>query len=222
MIRVYYTDTKPLENPETFERIFEALPGYRREKIEKLKLGRDRNLSAAAGFLLMRAAEDAGLDACEKIETNVYGKPFFAGRPDIDFSLSHSGEMALCAIADVPVGCDIEKTGRNRMAVAERFFTPEEKEILKSVKDADLRNEEFYRLWTLKESFIKCRGLGISLALDSFSVTADDNGFCARMNGILQNNIFVERKYADGYSAALCMETSDPEYKNPDEYRMVI
>jgi phosphopantetheinyl transferase len=79
------------------------------------------------------------------IEKDENGKPFFPARPDIHFSLSHSKTHVLCAIADCPVGADIETIREISPHLRDRVCSPEE-------------NLDFFKLWTLKESFIKLRG----------------------------------------------------------------
>lgn len=75
------------------------------------------------------------------------GKPYFPGRPDIHFSLSHTKTHVLCAISDFPVGVDVETVRPVRQGVAERVCTPDE-----------LCAFDFFELWVLKESFIKLSG----------------------------------------------------------------
>ncbi|MBQ7563756.1 MAG: 4'-phosphopantetheinyl transferase superfamily protein [Lachnospiraceae bacterium] len=87
----------------------------------------------------------------------------------IEFSLSHSGDYAICGISDrqgEKLGVDIEKRRKNEGKIAEHFFCENE---VRSIRTA----EDFYRFWTLKESFTKAVGLGLSLPLDSFEVRVD-------------------------------------------------
>ena len=97
------------------------------------------------------------------------GKPYLAKEPDIHFNLSHSGEWAVCAISSSPVGVDIQHCDEGRRDVASRFFHREEIRYLDSLPQFR-RDEGFYRLWTLKESFVKATGRGLDLPLRSFWV----------------------------------------------------
>ena len=103
-----------------------------------------------------------------KIKTGENGKPYLEEYPEIHFNLSHSGNMVFAVFSDREVGCDIEEIGKPQEKLAERFFCPEEYEHLMKIEDEHKRCEEFYRLWTLKESFMKVTGLGMKLPLDSF------------------------------------------------------
>lgn len=79
------------------------------------------------------------------------------------FSLSHSGNYAACAISRNPVGIDVEHVREFRPAIAKRFFTPAE-------ADACTDANAFTVCWTLKESFLKAVGYGIRLPMDLFEI----------------------------------------------------
>ena len=103
------------------------------------------------------------------------GKPFLAGSP-IRFNLSHSDAYALVAVAfGRDVGVDLEQIRhQDLLSLAARFFTPSEYAAVASASGAQ-RPSLFYRVWTRKEAYLKACGVGLSLALDSFSVsTAPD------------------------------------------------
>jgi len=171
-IRLYIASVEPLEDAARFGRLLEAVPPGRREKALAFRVGGAKRLSLGAGLLLNRALADAGLPPMECRVTE-YGKPYFPDLPDFHFSLSHSGDMALCAVSSLPIGCDIEKIERFNAPLARRFFHPRECEWLFSRPENE-QAAAFYRLWTCKESFIKAIGLGLSQPLDSFAVLPGD------------------------------------------------
>ena len=85
------------------------------------------------------------------------GKPFLPGAPHVKFNLSHSGEMALVAVAlEVEVGVDVERIRPmpDYRDIAERFFPPPE-----AAKLAD--ESDFFRRWTRLEAVVKACGTGI-------------------------------------------------------------
>lgn len=100
-----------------------------------------------------------GLCPLPELAAGERGKPWFPAEPRRHFNLSHSGTLALCALADRPVGVDIQVTrGSWRPSLIARSCTPEEREWLASRGD---RPEDFTQLWALKESAGKQSGYGL-------------------------------------------------------------
>jgi 4'-phosphopantetheinyl transferase len=109
-----------------------------------------------------------------RFEYGAYEKPSVA-HPGLWFNLSHSGPVALCAVTSVgEVGIDVEldDPGFARERIAEHFFSPGEVATLRGLAP-ELQGRAFLTCWTRKEAFIKARGDGLSLALDSFDVTLE-------------------------------------------------
>ena len=71
--------------------------------------------SQARELLALAAKEHWGLSPLPEIARHEGGKPFFPGHEDLHFNLSHSGELALCALDGAPVGADIQVAGRAAM-----------------------------------------------------------------------------------------------------------
>jgi 4'-phosphopantetheinyl transferase len=104
----------------------------------------------------------------------LYDKPHLA-EGGLWFNLSHSGAVALLAFGRrVELGVDVELAEEDfaRLRIAEMFFSPGEVRALRSLRE-DLQPRAFLACWTRKEAFIKARGDGLQLALDSFDVTLD-------------------------------------------------
>jgi 4'-phosphopantetheinyl transferase len=91
----------------------------------------------------------------------------------LNFNLSHSAGLALYAFArDQEVGVDVERVRFDieHEQIAERFFSPYERSVLRSLP-AEEKAETFFACWTRKEAFIKAHGEGLSLPLDQFDVS---------------------------------------------------
>ena len=105
---------------------------------------------------------------------NDYGKPSVA-HPDgfpVAFSLSHTKGLSVCAVASQEiVGVDVESLQRTtaHSDIAKRFFTAAEVDFLNRFA-GDQKRIEFLRLWTLKEAFVKAKGLGLVIPLNSFEI----------------------------------------------------
>jgi 4'-phosphopantetheinyl transferase len=109
---------------------------------------------------------------------NRHGRPDIGGprgAPPLRFNLSHTGGLVVCAVAmRRAVGVDVEDRSRplRCMSVAERFFSSVEVDALHALPEAE-RHSAFFTFWTLKEAYIKARGLGLSMPLEKFSFALD-------------------------------------------------
>lgn len=91
----------------------------------------------------------------------------------LQFNLSHSHEKALFIFSkQTEVGIDLEKIEKEGPwpKLAEAYFAPEEIDFLKNLPPSQ-QNQAGYQLWTLKEAFLKAKGIGLSQSLDSFQIT---------------------------------------------------
>ena len=111
--------------------------------------GRDGR--ALAWLLLAWAVRDCwGWEALPPVGRSSRGKPCFPGREGRWFSLSHSGGLALCALSDDgPVGVDVELVRPRRAGLPAYALSPGE------LARFDGSWRDFYRMWTLKESWCK-------------------------------------------------------------------
>jgi 4'-phosphopantetheinyl transferase len=107
---------------------------------------------------------------------NPYGRPEIATPPgpaaDLSFNVSHTSSLIVLAVSRRrAVGVDTEntRTGDAPVGIAGRFFAPGEVAALHALpKEQQARR--FFEYWTLKESYIKARGMGLSIRLDKFSL----------------------------------------------------
>ena len=105
-----------------------------------------------------------------------YGKPYIQGAEDFFFSASHSGKWVVTAYGSSQVGADVEVIKSGSSSIAEGCFTQSEQDYV--FADDEGADERFIKLWTLKESYIKYLGTGLSTPLDSFTVYADRAPIC--------------------------------------------
>jgi len=106
---------------------------------------------------------------------NQYGRPEIANPNGegggLSFNLSHSrGLIALGVTQRRELGVDCENVLVRQVSIgiADRFFAPTEVAELAGVQE-DQRQDRFFEYWTFKESYIKARGMGLSIPLDQFS-----------------------------------------------------
>jgi 4'-phosphopantetheinyl transferase len=145
-----------------------------RERMARLRVEEDRRRYGVRHLLLRRllATYVGERPAALRFTLNPYGKPALAGG-GLRFNASSSGRVALYVVSrDREVGCDVERrrAGFAGDAVAEQFFSPAEREALRALGPGR-RLAAFFDCWTRKEAYVKARGLGLSLPLDSFDVS---------------------------------------------------
>lgn len=106
-----------------------------------------------------------------RFSQNEHGKPFISPPCSLRFNLSNSLGMVVCLVTDgVEAGVDVESQTRSSqmMSVAERVFSSEERAQLEVLDDA-AKLDRALSLWTLKEGYIKARGMGLALPLERIS-----------------------------------------------------
>jgi 4'-phosphopantetheinyl transferase len=104
-----------------------------------------------------------------------FGKPVLEPASDMDFNLTHSHGLALCAVARRRrLGIDLERLRDvvDGPRIVARFFSAREQADYAQLPEY-LKREGFFRGWTRKEAYLKAIGVGITTPLDSFSVALD-------------------------------------------------
>jgi 4'-phosphopantetheinyl transferase len=171
----------------------DTLSDDERDRAARFRLPHDRRRFCAARALLRRLLGDRlGLPAhAVRLGVGLYGKPFLCGPaprqgldPGLEFNVSHSGPIAVYAVAEQPVGVDIQRVDPDLEwpALAQSFFAPSEYMAISALPDADQR-EAFFACWTRKEALVKAAGLGLSHPMDAFEVSVDPGGPPALLAG---------------------------------------
>lgn len=131
---------------------------------------------AGRGLLRVTLADYLRCDpAALQFATGAHGKPFLVGHV-LSFNLSHSGDYWVLAVADLDaIGVDVEtiKPRNGMQAIARRCFSANEFEQWISFPP-DEQRRAFFRLWTIKEAFVKAVGRGIALGLEHCEVDMAD------------------------------------------------
>lgn len=160
------------------DELMNYLPATTRKKLERIVnvAGFERSL---IGELLSRYSIHAfsGMDVRDvRIHTSEKGKPYLDEHHGIHFNVSHSGDIVACAVSRSDVGIDVEHHRKVNLRVAERFFSASEYQDLMALAEPE-RQEFFFILWTIKESYLKAIGSGLTKNLNSFSVIRTGDQF---------------------------------------------
>ncbi len=194
MEKFYTIDIRTLPDPKAEPAVMRHLPKDRQEKCLRFVHKEDRQRSLGAGNIINQILTD--FNCKHAITEGRCGKPETDG---IFFNISHSGDYVIGVASDTPIGCDIEKMRKAPIGIADRFFCNGEKDYILGHKDRDFA---FWQLWTLKESYMKMTGEGMSLPLDRFCIDVGNNISIYRDN--IKQNCICKHFIYDGHSISVC------------------
>ncbi|MBN1412282.1 MAG: 4'-phosphopantetheinyl transferase superfamily protein [Spirochaetales bacterium] len=204
-MEIYAISIKTHIDDRQFRELAGFLDARTRERLDRF-YKREDALRSLYGEILVRYQLSCKLKVPVKdltIEKSDYGKPFLAHYPDTHFNMSHSGDWACCAIDDNEIGIDVETIKPIDLYIADRFFSQKEVACLHDLPD-DQRQDRFFDIWTLKESYIKAVGRGLSVPLCNFSILF--NGNTIGMESDKEPACYFFRQYdlEPGYKLAVC------------------
>lgn len=127
------------------------------------------------------------------IEKGENGKPFLKNYPGIKFNISHCRGLAVCGISELDIGVDAELIRGFRGGAVRRIFSPKEQRFIELSENP---NEDFFRIWTLKESLCKNTGKGIFSGLSAYEFELSEQGIsCAAMPEMAFTQNVIENKW---------------------------
>ena len=153
------------------------LDGAEREQERRFHFARDRHRYLVTRALVRTVlSRYVALDPKEWIfSANAHGRPEIVNREardqSLSFNLSHTHSLIVLAVSKRrALGVDVENVHARRASidVADRYFARQEVAALRAVPP-DQQQVRFFEYWTFKESYIKARGMGLSLPLRKFS-----------------------------------------------------
>ncbi|XP_060958455.1 uncharacterized protein LOC115699247 isoform X1 [Cannabis sativa] len=183
-----------------------------------------------------------------KFRKNSYGKPEVDWQiadwqpPPLHFNISHTSCLIACGVsAEMPIGIDVEEKKRklknNVLAFARRYFSSHELDHLAAITDLEIQRQEFLKLWTLKEAYVKALGRGFSAApFNTFTIQfrspitkeksnllkVSDNKVpdiavepVDNLSTLTSNCQFALLDLANSHYAAICMQTAKHIEGNP-------
>jgi 4'-phosphopantetheinyl transferase len=165
------------------------------------------------GRLRELLAQYLGCDARDvPLACETFSKPRVEGST-LGFSMSHSHGLALFAVAQgVEIGCDIEREDPAAATAdaAELFLSPFESRSLDALSD-DQKIDAFFRYWTAKEAYLKARGIGLSVPMQTVVVSGcTPRRFIELDTGDPAEWSLVELELSAGYRGALVVRSPAP------------
>ncbi len=162
----------------------------RKEAVRKLLVPHKQKLKIAADRICRKAVSEF----CEvspdeiKFAFGEHGKPYAIGL-DVHFSISHSGDYAVCAVSAKEIGIDIEKIRKINPKIYEKFTSENEAEYICSHKNG------LFEIWTLKEAYFKCVGTGLGADIKNISFDVTENGVSCSEKGFVCRFVSVDENY---------------------------
>lgn len=219
MIHQYAVNIAEIKNSIQLRELMNDLSKERAVRVHKYYFEKDKIRCIIAETLLRYILKKQfGIDNSQiKFKYSQYGKPFLAFDENIHFNLSHSGDWVVCAVDTYPIGVDVEKKKELYSTDVYSFFSKKEIELLHDTSK-DEQMDLFYRIWTLKESFVKAIGQGLNYSFDKFAFDFCDNKICFFQNDIVNNDFqFTSVKLDEVHWYALCKKHNQHDIMNKIE-----
>lgn len=207
-VKTYVARRQMFENREVCDEYYKKLPDWRRKKVDNIQNVETKTLTLAAGACFFNGLCDLNIDPNKTdIDFNIEGKPYIKNTNNIFFNISHSKDIAICSFASSNIGCDIEKLDNSRINidVINKIASKEEQEYFAKVS-IENKKEEFLKLWTYKESFVKYKGSGLK-DIKNISIY-DKNG---NLNDLSfdGHKIYFKNFCFEDYIITVCSEYND-------------
>lgn len=198
MAKLYIVDVNSLN-----EDSINLLSDYRISKMNNYVFNKDKKMCIGAGIALNNGLKEYNLKEKDiEYEFSKYGKPYIKNNKEIYFNISHSSKLAICAISNKEVGCDIEKITKYNEKVVKRCFSLKEIEYINNSLNKD---EAFTKIRTYKESFLKTIGIGINDKMNEFSTVPKNKDIIIEQN--INNKKYKLKEYRkEDYIISVCEE----------------
>lgn len=129
-----------------------------------------------------------------------HGKPYLGEYPQIHYNISHTDGMVACGIGDRQLGIDVERIRPFHGPILKKVFSGAERRRMEEIRPEE-HSEYFFRIWTLKESYVKAAGCGITIPLTDISFEWKEDGtLLCSVPGVS----FQQKILKGGYVLSIC------------------
>ncbi len=196
-MKIYSIRISEIEK-SSFEKWFSEMSEERKAEVLRLKSAEKQAQKIAAHHLCRSSiSEYCGIpEETIRFARTESGKPYAVGLP-VQFSVSHSGDYAVCAVSENEIGIDIEKNREINPNIARRFASENEIEYISSNENG------LFEIWTLKEAYYKCIGTGLGTDIKSVSFSIQPSGIICSESGFECSLAEI----GQGYICSVCERT---------------
>lgn len=175
---------------------FEAMSDERKQETLSIIPETKKRQKIAADMLCRQMiAEADGVGPADiVIKKSIDGKPY-AENSSYKFSISHCGNLVVCAVSKNEIGVDIEKIRNVRLKMADKFACESE------IAYIGEKLERFFEIWTLKEAFFKCKGTGLGSDIKSVCFDINNEQIICSENGYS----LCFKNIVDGHVCSVCI-----------------
>lgn len=208
-----------LAKPENVPDIADSILDHvEQARAQTFKFPKDQQLYTAAHVFLRQAlSRHADMAPADwRFSSNAYGKPAITNPAysGLQFNLSHTNGLLACVIAHrFPVGIDVERHKHlpELISLCHSIFSQTETAEILSLAGSHLREQRFFTYWTLKEAYIKARGMGLSIPLQSFEFRQNQKeNWYLKETGPARHSYtdwrFLSKEIISGYSLAVAVQ----------------
>ncbi|MGG3571973.1 4'-phosphopantetheinyl transferase superfamily protein [Bacillus gobiensis] len=178
------------------------LPPIKRERIKSFYHIED-SIRSLLGYMMLQKVLPRS-QYPDSISFTEYGKPFVKNQNHFQFNISHSMRLVVLAVSKYEIGVDIEYIKPVCLDSMSGALTKEEYAYLQSLPD-DEAEKYFYTIWTVKESFLKMIGTGLSLSPDRLNTNVYFDRPTITLDGKQQNVSFQTFQVECRYQLTVCI-----------------
>ena len=122
------------------------------------------------------------------------GKPSLAEYPDLHYNISHADGIAAAMVSEYECGIDCERVREYRPSVFKRCFSEAERRAVESAPENE-RDLLFFKLWTLKEAYVKAIGKGLSVPLRNAVFSFNGDNIITELSGCTFSQQVIDREF---------------------------
>ncbi len=233
-VHLWVLDINAVHDQELLNQYAGILSKEEKERWQRFKFAKHRHQFLVSHALVRHVLSRYALIAPDEWEfsQNSFGRPEVMmppNSPNLRFNLSHTDGLAALAVTlGQDIGVDVESADRINASpgIANRFFSPFEVEALFKQPDHE-QKQRLFEYWTLKESFIKAKGMGLSFPLNEFSMHLNEYqdirvSFSPKQTESPDTWRFWQLRSFAHFLIALCVNTDEGSIDHQLQVRNVI